>query len=173
MLNYFLALQGCHKNIYCDMTGQSSCQYSVCIYDSAITHNCPWWHVYVYMLHTWSSSDVGMASNQLFNTLRRRQKGRHFPDIWIAFSSMKLSLKFVHKVGINNIPGLVQIMAWHRPGDKPLSEPVIVSLLMHICVTRPQWVKINRNIWWLATLVPETGILCCDKWLHPTVYCGM
>ena len=27
------------------------------------------------------------------------------------------------------------------PGDKPLSEPMMVSLLMHICVTRPQWVK--------------------------------
>ena len=26
-------------------------------------------------------------------------------------------------------------------GDKPLSEPMMVSLLTHICVTRPQWVK--------------------------------
>ena len=32
-------------------------------------------------------------------------------------------------------------MAWRRPGDKPLSEPMMVSLLTHICVTRPQWVK--------------------------------
>ena len=40
----------------------------------------------------------------------------------------------------NNIPALVQIMAWRRPGDKPLSERMIVSLLTHICVTRPQWV---------------------------------
>ena len=31
-------------------------------------------------------------------------------------------------------------MAWRRPGDKPLSEPMII-LLMHICVTRPQWVN--------------------------------
>ena len=35
-------------------------------------------------------------------------------------------------------------MAWHRPGDKPLSEPMMVSLLMHICVTRPQWVNVIR-----------------------------
>ena len=34
------------------------------------------------------------------------------------------------------------IMAWCRPGDKPLSEPMMVSLTTHICVTRPQWVKI-------------------------------
>ena len=32
-------------------------------------------------------------------------------------------------------------MAWRRSGDKPLSEPVVVNLLTHICVTRPQWVK--------------------------------
>ena len=32
-------------------------------------------------------------------------------------------------------------MAWRRPGDKSLSEPMVVSLLTHICVTRPQWVK--------------------------------
>ena len=54
---------------------------------------------------------------------------------------MKISLKFVHKSPINNIPASVQIMAWRRSGDKPLSEPMMVSLLTHICVTRPQWVK--------------------------------
>ena len=32
-------------------------------------------------------------------------------------------------------------MAWRRPGDKPLSEPMMVSLPTHICVTRPQWVN--------------------------------
>ena len=31
---------------------------------------------------------------------------------------------------------LVQIMAWRRPGDKPLSEPMMVILSTHICVTR-------------------------------------
>ena len=41
---------------------------------------------------------------------------------------------------INNIPALVQIMAWRRSGDKPLFEPMMVTLLMHICVTQPQWV---------------------------------
>ena len=30
-------------------------------------------------------------------------------------------------------------MACHRPGDKPLSEPMMVSLPTYICVTRPQW----------------------------------
>ena len=32
-------------------------------------------------------------------------------------------------------------LEWRRPGDKPLSESVMVSLPTHICVIRPQWVK--------------------------------
>ena len=30
-------------------------------------------------------------------------------------------------------------MAWCRPGDKPSSELMVVSLLTHICLTRLQW----------------------------------
>ena len=37
-----------------------------------------------------------------------------------------MSLKFVPSGPIYNIPALVQIKAWHRPGDKPLFEPMIV-----------------------------------------------
>ena len=59
-------------------------------------------------------------------------------NVWIP---IKISLKFVSKGPINNIPALAQIMAWRRPGDKPLSEPMMVSLTTHICVTRPQWVN--------------------------------
>ena len=61
-------------------------------------------------------------------------------NVWI---SIKISLKFVPMGTINNIPALVQIMAWRRPGDKPLSEPMMVRLPIHICVIRPQWVTIN------------------------------
>ena len=32
-------------------------------------------------------------------------------------------------------------MAWRRPGDKPISEPMLVFVPTHICVTRPQWVN--------------------------------
>ena len=34
-------------------------------------------------------------------------------------------------------------MAWRRPGDKPLSESMMVSLPTHICITRPQWVNLD------------------------------
>ena len=84
-----------------------------------------------------------------FNTLRPRQDGRHFPDdtfkrIFMNENvriSINISLKFVSMSLINNIPALVQLMAWHRPGDKPLSEAMMVNSLTHICVTRPQWVN--------------------------------
>ena len=75
-----------------------------------------------------------------------------------------MSLKFVPKVRINNVPSFVQIMAWSRPGDKPLSEPMMVSLLTHICVIRPQWVKETppysyspRNCSWICTKWVITG----------------
>ena len=88
------------------------------------------------------------------NTLRPRQNGRRFADevfkciflnenVWI---SLKISLKFLPNVPINNIPALVQILAWRRSGDKPLAEPMMVSSLTHICVTRPQWVNWNRGV---------------------------
>ena len=40
-------------------------------------------------------------------------------------------------------------MAWWQPSNKPLSEPIIVSLLTHICVTRPQWVNDEFEKKWL------------------------
>ena len=81
------------------------------------------------------------------NTLRQRQNGRRFADdtskciFLMKMSEFRLRFHwFVPKGPINNILALVQIMAWCRPGDKTLSEPIMVSLLMHICIfTRPQW----------------------------------
>ena len=54
---------------------------------------------------------------------------------------LKISLAFIPKCVIKYIQALVQIMAWRRPGDKPLSEPMVIILLVNICITRPQWVK--------------------------------
>ena len=95
------------------------------------------------------------------NTLRPRQNRRHFADdifkciflnenVWIA---IKISLKFVPNGPINNISALVQIMAWRRLGDKPLSEPRMISSPTHICVTRPQWVNRKRLTAYVASAV--------------------
>ena len=91
-----------------------------------------------------------LLRHQGVNTLRPRENGRHFADdifkciflnenVWIPIN---VSLKFVPKGPINNIPTLRQIMAWRRSGNKPLSEPVMLRLMTHICVARSQWVKL-------------------------------
>ena len=80
-------------------------------------------------------------------TLRsRRDAPAHFPENISKCNFLKenvyilirISLKFVPKGPIINNPALVYIMAWRRPCDKPLSEPMMVSLSTHICVTRAQ-----------------------------------
>ena len=99
----------------------------------------------------------------LINTLRAIQDGCHFQDnisqciflngnVWILIMT---SLKFVPYGLINNIPALVPIMAWCQPGNKPLSEPMMVSLLIHISyallglnelsVQIPGYMK---DLWW-------------------------
>ena len=97
--------------------------------------------------HVWLVASVVAGMSPPVTTLR--QNGRHFTDdtfkcislnenVWIK---IKISLKFVLKDPISNIPALVQTMACRLVGTKPLSEPMIVRLLTHICVTRPQWVN--------------------------------
>ena len=105
----------------------------------------------------------------IVNILRPRQNGRHFPDDifeWFFFNenfwiSIKISPKFAPKGPTDNILALVQVMAWRRPGDKPLSEPMVDSLLTHIFVTRPQWVKtMDYPFGELSYFYKETIIVC-------------
>ena len=68
------------------------------------------------------------------NTLRPKQNGHHFPDnifkcIFINENlriCVQISLTFVPHGAIKTTPLLVQIMAWHRTGDKPLSESKMI-----------------------------------------------
>ena len=104
----------------------------------------------------------------LINTLRPRQNGCHFIDdtfkcIFLKENvsiSIKISLKFtVPKCPIDNIPALLQIMAWRQPGNKPLSEAMMVSLLTQICFARPQWVKIFTEV--------------SNLWVYMEKYCSL
>ena len=58
---------------------------------------------------------------------------------------MNISLEFIPKRQINNIPALFQIMAWRRPGDKPLSESMMFSLLTPTCVFGLNVLNINEG----------------------------
>ena len=132
-------------------------QNSICYYDTVSETLCQ--QCYRFLVHScvhievvrWTASSARNSDlwHLVVNTLKPRQNGCHFADdtfkciflnenFWIPIT---IWLEFVPKVPINNISALVQIMAWSRPGDKPLSESMMVSLPTHICVTRPQWVK--------------------------------
>ena len=66
------------------------------------------------------------------NTLWPRKNGHHnavniFKTVFVyenccTYILIQISLKFVRGPNHNKI-ALVQLMPWHRPGDKPLSEP--------------------------------------------------
>ena len=99
-------------------------------------------------MHQWWLSHSLAYALQGFNTLSPRQNGRSFADeIWKCiflnedmWTSINISLRLDSKVQIDNIPALIQIMVWRRSDDKPLSEPIMISLLMHIRALSPQWV---------------------------------
>ena len=110
--------------------------------------------IYMYSIFNWREQD---ATTELpINTLRPRQNFQYICLNQNARISIKISLKFVRKGSIYNNPALVQIMAWHRTGDKPLSELMMVRLPMHICVSLPQWMT---WYWWLS-VEKRTEIHC-------------
>ena len=88
-------------------------------------------YIYQHILTHWGRDKMDAISQTPFSSAFS----------WMKIFEFRLKFHWVPKSSINNIPALVQIMAWRRPGDKPLSEPMMVNLPTHICVTRPQWVK--------------------------------
>ena len=70
---------------------------------------------------------------QCFNSSPPGQNGRLFADdIFRCIYTnekfcilVKISLNLVRKGPNDNNPALVQVMAWHRIGNKPLSEPML------------------------------------------------
>ena len=127
------------------------------------TNVLKWWWFLV-IVDTWNCRKHHGFGLLQFNSSPPGQNGGHFAEdifkcifvnenVWIL---IKFSLNIVPDGQINNISALVQIMAWRWLGDKPLSEPMMVLLLMHICVTRPQWV--NRDNWSIST-EPDINVI--------------
>ena len=87
------------------------------------------------------------------------RNGHHFADDIFRcilvnekfYILINISLNFVPKGPIDNNPALVEIMAWCRPGDKPLSEPMMVNLLMSIYIIWPQWIKCWSHVYVYST----------------------
>ena len=78
--------------------------------------------------------------NDTFIALKPRQNcGLFADDIFKCIflkGNVRISIKYllqsVPRGYINSIPALIQLMAWRRPSDKPLLEPMMVSLLTYI-----------------------------------------
>ena len=96
------------------------------------------WHSYIHGIYTNTSTHWGRDKMAAIfqTTFSNGFSWMKLYEFWL-----KISLKFVPRGRINNILALVQIMAWRQQGDKPLSEPMMVSSLTHICVIWPQWVN--------------------------------
>ena len=123
------------------------------------------WQLYypsINMLTHWGWDEINNISKTTFSNVFFFNE-----NVWI---SIKISLKFVPKGPINNIPALVQIMAWRRLGDKPLSEPMMFSLLTHICVTRPQWVNCVSHVHTCILGVWTLTCKCQTKTWHENRY---
>ena len=89
-------------------------------------------HIYV-TRSQWVNSDSIESILWMINSSPPGQNGRHLADdifkcIFLNENLLiliKISLKFIPNGPIYNIPTLVQIMAWRRPGDKSLSVPMV------------------------------------------------
>ena len=93
----------------------------------------------------------------IFQTTLSRQRVFLNEIFWLF---MQISLKFVPHGPISSIPALVPIMAWRRPGDKPLSEPMMASLLTHICIAQPQ--RVNGD----TVMISDMFIMTWKRFLH-------
>ena len=99
------------------------------------TQDTPCGHIQIPKTHIthWGRDKINAISQTTFSNAFSWMKMYEF--------HLRFDRIFFPKVPINNIPAMVQIMAWRRSGDKPLFEPMMFNLLTHICVTRPQWVN--------------------------------
>ena len=94
--------------------------------------NPKWWELqnkFKTLLNLYQQNNIDILVFQV-DTLRPRRNRRLFANNIFKcillneniLISIKISLKFIPKGTINNIPALVQIMAWHQPGDKPYAS---------------------------------------------------
>ena len=115
------------------------------------------------IFHTWFNSK-GDNFKYIFLTHWGRDEMAAISQMTVsnAFSWMKMYefwLKFHWSVFLSDqltiFQDWFQIMVWHWSGIKPVSEPMMVRLFTHICVTQPQWVKWNFSLLLLNTICAD------------------
>ena len=118
------------------------------ILSDKIPHLKQWWYLSIQQPLTYWSRDKMVV---IFHTTFQM----HFLE-WKCIKFYQYFVEVCTKVSINNIPG-----------DKPFYQPMMVSLMTHICINRSQWVNFcfrskkahERGInWWhLMGWYTETG----------------
>ena len=145
--------------------------------------------LHVELLHAEVQSERELREFHL-NALKPKQNGRLFPDdifkciffnenVWI---SIKIPPKFVPKGSINNIPALVQIMAWRLVGrqaiiwanDGLVYWRIFISRgrneLMHYLVGKVcpwPYTMTCRNTDITAILSTILVLMTCNTWVGP------
>ena len=98
----------------------------------------------------------------------------HIADIfkWI-FSNKNIRILInISTSPTNNIPALVQIVAWHRLGDTLLSDPMMVSSLTHIYVDGRDELKLKAYKVLGQTILPFGVALCSTMAMCPRLGYG-
>ena len=125
-------------SISCPMTGICDCRRMKRVSLLSIHKRVTCYRDGIYPVTHWGWDKIAAIWQTAFSNIFS------YENIWI---SPNISLKFVPKVWINNIPALVQMMAWHRTDNKSWSKPKLFSLLMDIYITWTQWVKDVCHDW--------------------------
>ena len=105
------------------------------------------WYIYQY------SAGVHCNVKYHLNSSPPGQNGRHFPNNILKCIFMngkfcmmiQISLKFVPNSPFNNIPALVQIMAWHWSGNKIWTNADPVHWRMYTAQGGDEW--IHMKLW--------------------------
>ena len=112
-----------------------------------VTHNMYWWIGEVIIGPDNGFSLVRCQAIELSNWSLDKMPSILQTTFSNTFSWIKINafqLKFP-KVPIDNIPALVQIMAWRLPGDKPLSEPMALGYWRIYASLGLKWVNENSR----------------------------
>ena len=126
-----------------------------------------WNFIYFYVLCKTYIATVPVFISKTLGPRKKwsRFRRRHFQMHILEWRCLKL----IKNGPIDNIPALVQIMAWCLPGDKSLSEPMIVSLLSHTYVTGPHT---DSNQYWPSreVTIPNLNAVSLKIWIWQTIH---
>ena len=111
------------------------------------------------ILTHWGRDEIAAISQTAISFLNE--------NVWIA---LKISLKFVFKVWIDNIPALIQIMSWRRPGNKQLSETMKQDIVLTLFILTVK-IRYLTNCWttqFIAVVVWTSAVILAitPQWLH-------